>query len=60
MSALSAEATNLNWLLDSFCEPASLELGQEPELPELVERRHSSEIRARPSSVSGSSAASAS
>ena len=47
-------------VLDPLRQPAPLELGQEPELPELVEPRHSSEIRARPSSVSGSSAASAS
>jgi hypothetical protein len=47
-------------VFDSLCEPPPLELGQEPELPELVERRHSSEIRTRPSSVSGSRAASAS
>ena len=47
-------------VLDPLREPALLELGEEPELPELLEPCQSSEIRARPSSVSGSSAASAS
>ncbi len=47
-------------VLDPLHEPAPLELREEPELPELVEPRHSSEMRARPSSVPGSSAASAS
>jgi hypothetical protein len=53
-------ADNGGVVLDPLHEPAPLELGEEPELPELVEPRHSSEIRARPSSVPGSSAASAS
>ena len=47
-------------VLDALGEPAPLELRKQPELAELRERRHSSEMRARPSSVSGSSAASAS
>ncbi len=47
-------------VLDALGEPPPLELGEQPELADLSERRHGSEIRARPSSVSGSSAASAS
>ena len=46
-------------VLDPLREAAPLELGEQPELAELPEL-HDSEIRARPSSVSGSSAASAS
>ena len=42
-------------VLDPAREPAPLELGQQPELSRLVEP-HSSSIRTRPSSVSGSSA----
>jgi hypothetical protein len=47
-------------VLDSVREPTSLELGEKPELADVRERGHNSEIRARLSSVSGSSAASAS
>jgi hypothetical protein len=47
-------------MLDPVHEPAPFELREEPEFPELIESRHSSEMRARPSSESGSSAASAS
>ena len=47
-------------VLDSLREPSPLELGEEPELTKLGEGCHVSESRARPSSVSGSSAASAS
>ena len=47
-------------VLDPLREPSPLELGEQPELAELPERGHSSVMRARPSSVSGSSAASAS
>ena len=42
-------------VLDALREPAPLELGEEAELAGLVEP-HSSSIRTRPSSVSGSSA----
>ena len=47
-------------VLDAFRKAAPLELGEEPELADLSERRQRSLTRARPSSVSGSSAASAS
>ena len=47
-------------VLDPVHEPAPFELGEEPEFPELAEARHTSERFARPSSVPGSSAASAS
>ena len=47
-------------VLDPLGETPTLELGQQPELANLPERRHDSVMRARPSSVSGSSAASAS
>ena len=47
-------------VLDPLREPPPLELGEQPELADLPERGHDSEMRARPSSVSGSSAASAS
>ena len=46
-------------VLDAEREAAALELAEQPELADLVQR-HSSSIRARSSSVSGSSAASAS
>ena len=46
-------------VLDPLREPAPLELGEQAELTRLVEP-HSSSIRTRPSSVSGSSAYSAS
>ena len=42
-------------VLDALREPAALELGEQAELPRFVEP-HSSSIRTRPSSVSGSSA----
>ena len=42
-------------VLDAQRKPALLELGKQAELPRLVEP-HSSSIRTRPSSVSGSSA----
>ena len=42
-------------VLDALRQPAPLELGEQAELPRLVEP-HSSSIRTRPSSVSGSSA----
>ena len=45
---------------DPLGETPTLELGQQPELANLPERRHDSVMCARPSSVSGSSAASAS
>ena len=47
-------------MLDSSCEPPPLELREQPELADLPDRGHDSAMRARPSSVSGSSAASAS
>jgi hypothetical protein len=46
-------------VLDRLREPAPLELGEQAELAEVVEP-HTSSIRVRPSSVSGSSAYSAS
>ena len=45
-------------VLDPLREPAPLELREQPQLAELPEGRQSSEMRARPSSVAGSSAAS--
>ena len=45
-------------VLDPLGEAAPIELREQLELAELAESRHSSAIRARPSSVSGSSAAS--
>ncbi len=42
-------------VLDALCKPASLQLCEQAELTRLVEP-HSSSIRTRPSSVSGSSA----
>ena len=47
-------------VLDSPGQSPPFELREQPELTELRERGHDSDIRARPSSVSGSSAASAS
>jgi hypothetical protein len=47
-------------VLDPLSETTPLELGEEPELTDLPDRGHNAEMRARPSSVSGSSAASAS
>jgi hypothetical protein len=47
-------------VLDPDREAAPLELREEPELPELHQGGHDSVMRARASSVSGSSAASAS
>ena len=47
-------------VLDSLGQSPPLELREQPELADLPERRHDSEIRARESSVSGSSAARAS
>ena len=47
-------------VLDPLGQSPPLELGEQPELADLAERRQSSLTRARPSSVSGSSAASAS
>jgi hypothetical protein len=47
-------------VLDPLREAATLELSEKPELSELGEPGHASEIRARPSSVPGSRAASAS
>jgi hypothetical protein len=47
-------------VLDPLHELSPLELCKEAELAELFEPRHRSEMRTRPSSVSGSSAARAS
>src|SRR5206468_6485593 len=43
---------------DPLGESPALELREQPELADLRERRHEAEMRARPSSVPGSSAAS--
>ena len=47
-------------VLDSLGQVPPFELREQTELADLAERGHDSDIRARPSSVSGSSAASAS